>query len=95
MELHQLRYFVTVARTGDFSRAAEQCFVSQPSLSQQISKLERHLRQQLFERRSQGVTLTDAGRTLLAKATAILAAVDDAERELRESDRHGKQKEGE
>jgi LysR family hydrogen peroxide-inducible transcriptional activator len=86
MELHQLRYFVAVARTGNFSRAAEQCFVSQPSLSQQISKLERHLRQQLFERRSQGVTLTDAGRTLLAKATAILAAVDDAERELRESD---------
>jgi len=86
MELHQLRYFVAVARAGNFSRAAEQCFISQPSLSQQISKLERHLRQPLFERRSQGVTLTDAGRRLLEKATAILAAVDDTERELREAD---------
>ena|SRR5688572_33463191 len=40
MEMHQLRYVVAVARTGNFSRAAEQCHVAQPSLSQQIQKLE-------------------------------------------------------
>jgi LysR family hydrogen peroxide-inducible transcriptional activator len=39
MELHQLRYFLAVARTKNFSRAAEQCHVAQPSLSQQIMKL--------------------------------------------------------
>ncbi len=43
MEMHQLRYVVAVARMGNFSRAAEQCHVSQPSLSQQIQKLEDEL----------------------------------------------------
>jgi DNA-binding transcriptional LysR family regulator len=86
MELHQLRYFVAVARTGSFSRAAERCFVSQPSLSQQIQKLERRLGQQLFERLGRRILLTDAGRKLLDRAPAILAAVDDTERLIREND---------
>ena len=43
MEMHQLRYVVALARTGNFSRAAEQCHVAQPSLSQQIQKLEDEL----------------------------------------------------
>jgi LysR family transcriptional regulator, hydrogen peroxide-inducible genes activator len=43
MEMHQLRYAVAVVRAGNFSRAAEQCYVSQPSLSQQILKLEEEL----------------------------------------------------
>lgn len=85
MELHQLRYFVTVAVTGNFSRAAERCHVSQPSLSQQISKLERQLRQRLFDRLGRRVVLTNAGRLLLDRATAIVAAVDDAERQLRDA----------
>ena len=50
MEIHQLRYFVAVAEEGSFSQAAEREHVSQPSLSQQIHKLEEELNQQLFDR---------------------------------------------
>jgi len=50
MEIHQLRYFVAVAEEGSFSNAAEREHVSQPSLSQQIHKLEEELNQQLFDR---------------------------------------------
>ena len=82
MELHQLRYFVAVSQSGNFSRAAERCHVSQPSLSQQILKLERRLGQPLLNRLGRRAVLTDAGRLLLERATAILAAVDDAERRL-------------
>src|SRR5262245_54060580 len=90
MELHQLRYFVAVAHTGNFSRAAERCHVSQPSLSQQIQKLERGLGQPLFNRLGRRAVLTDAGRLLLDRATAILSSLDDAERRLRAGDEeHG------
>jgi LysR family hydrogen peroxide-inducible transcriptional activator len=85
MELRQLRYFVAIAQAGSFSRAAERCLVSQPSLSQQIQNLERQLGQRLFERLGRRILLTEAGRTLLERATAILAAVDDTEKLLRES----------
>jgi LysR family hydrogen peroxide-inducible transcriptional activator len=86
MELHQLRYFVAVAHTGNFSRAAELCHVSQPSLSQQIQKLERHLGQRLLDRLGRKAVLTDAGRLLVDRATAILAAVDDARNRLKDFD---------
>src|SRR5262245_56532997 len=86
MELHQLRYFAAVAQAGNFTRAAEKCHVSQPSLSQQIQKLERWLRQPLFHRLGRKAVLTDAGRLLLDRATAILAGVEDAERRLRAGD---------
>jgi LysR family transcriptional regulator, hydrogen peroxide-inducible genes activator len=84
MEMHQLRYFVAVAQTGSFSRAAEACFVSQPSLSQQIAKLEKSVGQRLLDRLARGVHLTDAGRQLLDSALSILATVDDAERRLKD-----------
>jgi LysR family hydrogen peroxide-inducible transcriptional activator len=86
MEMHQLRYFVAVAQTGNFSRAAELCYVSQPSLSQQIQKLERGLGQRLFDRLGRRVLLTEAGRLLLDRATTILAAVEDAKSRLRDAD---------
>jgi LysR family hydrogen peroxide-inducible transcriptional activator len=86
MELHQLRYFVAVAQTGNFSRAAERCHVSQPSLSQQILKLERRLGQPLLNRLGRRAVLTDAGRVLLDRALAILAAVDEAERRIVDGD---------
>ncbi|MFA9480205.1 LysR family transcriptional regulator [Phycisphaerales bacterium AB-hyl4] len=79
MELHQLRYFVAVAELEHFTRAAARCRVSQPSLSQQIMKLERDLGQPLLERLGRSVRLTDAGRSLYGRATAILRLVDEAQ----------------
>ncbi|MCX7664010.1 MAG: LysR family transcriptional regulator [Gemmataceae bacterium] len=86
MELHQLRYFVSVAKLGNFSRAAEECYISQPSLSQQIQKLERILGQRLLDRLGKRAVLTEAGRVLFDRAVSILAAVEDAEREVRDFD---------
>src|ERR1700730_15018900 len=77
MEIHQLRYFVAVADLGSFTRAAEKCLVAQQSLSQQIIKLERELRQPLLERLGRTVRLTEAGRALYTQAVSVLAAVDD------------------
>ena len=82
MEIHQLTYFVAVAETGGFSRAAKRCSVAQPSLSQQIIKLEQELDQQLFDRLGRTVTLTEAGQLLLPRARAILAEVQGIERRL-------------
>lgn len=78
MEIHQLRYFVAVAEEGSFSHAAEREHVSQPSLSQQIHKLEAELNQQLFDRLPRSVVLTEAGRCLLDYARHILNGIADA-----------------
>ncbi len=90
MELHQLRYFVTVADLGNFTRAAEKCFVAQPSLSQQIIKLEKELGQPLLERLGRKARLTDAGEILYEKAVKILASVDDAKRQVTEGAESGR-----
>jgi LysR family hydrogen peroxide-inducible transcriptional activator len=76
MELHQLRYFVAVARLLSFSRAAERCHVSQPALSQQVMKLEDELGERLFERSKRKVELTAAGELFLEHA---LRVADDVE----------------
>ena len=80
MELHQLRYFVAVADEGSFSRAAAKVRVAQPSLSQQIRKLEAEVGQPLFDRLPRSVVLTEAGRCLIDYARQILASVGDARR---------------
>jgi LysR family transcriptional regulator, hydrogen peroxide-inducible genes activator len=59
MELHQLRYFCAIADTGSFSRAAQNSHVSQPSLSQQIRKLEDELGARLFDRLGRSVRLNE------------------------------------
>jgi len=84
MEMHQLRYFVAVAQANSFSRAAKACFVSQPSLSQQIAKLEAELGQRLLDRLGRSVQLTDAGRQLFDSALTILATVEDAKRRMKD-----------
>jgi len=72
---------VAVARTRNFSRAAEQCHISQPSLSQQIQKLEDELGERLFDRMKREARLTAHGEAFLHHAVAILAEVDAARRE--------------
>jgi LysR family hydrogen peroxide-inducible transcriptional activator len=78
MEIHQLRYFCAVARTGSFTRAAEEEGISQPSLSQQIAKLERDVSAKLFDRLGRRVQLTESGEALLPQAHAILRQMNDA-----------------
>jgi LysR family hydrogen peroxide-inducible transcriptional activator len=78
MELHQLRYFCAVAETSSFSRAAEQSHVSQPSLSQQILKLEDELGARLFDRLGRSVRLTELGKTFLPRARAVLRELEAA-----------------
>jgi LysR family hydrogen peroxide-inducible transcriptional activator len=82
MEMHQLRYVVAVARARNFSRAAEQCHVSQPSLSQQILKLEDELGERLFDRMKRQAKLTPSGAAFLRRAARILEEVDAAKREV-------------
>lgn len=83
MELHQLRYFVAVAEAGSMTLAARRCHVAQPSLSQQIRKLEETLGVTLFDRLGRGVVMTDAGRALLPRARRILAEVRETGENLR------------
>lgn len=84
MELHQLRYFLALAKTGNFSRAAESCHVAQPSLSQQILKLEKDLGEQLFERKPRRALLTPAGEVFRARAEKVLHELHEARREVRD-----------
>ncbi|MBD5781841.1 LysR family transcriptional regulator [Pelagicoccus sp. NFK12] len=86
MELHQLRYFLAVAEEGNFTRAAEKCFVSQPSLSAQIIKLEGELGQKLFNRLGRRAELTRAGEFLETRARNILMEVENAERQIKENE---------
>ena len=93
MELHQLRYFVAVAETGSFTRAAEREGVTQPTLSEQVIRLEsqdKGIGKRLFDRLGRKVVLTDAGQLLLAHAQSILAAVGEAERAVRDSGEGGR-----
>ena len=84
MELRHLAYFVAVADYQHFTRAAEALHIAQPSLSQQIRKLEEEIGSTLFERARGQVTLTEAGKHLLPHARALLARAKEAERELAE-----------
>ncbi len=82
MELHQLRYFLAIARTASFTRAAEACHVSQPSLSAQVAKLEDELGGPLFERLRSGAKLTARGQVFLPRATEALRQLEQGRGEL-------------
>jgi len=71
MEMHEVRYFLAVARTLNFTRAAEECHVAQPSLSRAIKKLEAELGGDLFRRERALTHPTDLGRLMLPALTQI------------------------
>src|SRR5256714_15422975 len=82
LDVKRLKVLREVARTGSFSAAAEELGYTQPAISQQISALEREAGTRLLQRGARGVTLTDAGRSLVDHSDAILARLAAAEEEL-------------
>lgn len=84
MEMHQLAYFESVSRHLHFTRAAEELNVAQPSVSQQIRKLESELGAPLFHRMKPRVALTEAGKTFLPHARAVLRQLEEARVEVQE-----------
>src|SRR5580658_783761 len=86
MEFHQLRYVCAVAETGNFSRAAERCKIAQPSLSQQVLKLERDLGAKLLDRLGRSIRLTEAGRVFIPHARAILEQMEMARSSVADKD---------
>ena len=85
LELRHLRYLVAVAEAGTFTRAAERLFIAQPTLSQQIGRLEQIVGTPLLHRGRDGVRLTAAGAVLLDAARDVLAAVDHAASQTRQA----------
>ena len=90
LKLEALEQFVAVARTRNFTRAAEELHLSQSALSRSIQKLEEQLGQPVFERKPREVLLTDLGTLLLKRATDILKLVEDTFSELSEAGRRGR-----
>jgi len=84
MEVHQLRYFCAVAHHGTFTRASKAEHVAQPSLSQQILKLEAELGARLFDRLPRSARLTKFGHAFLPRAERILRQLEEAKREVRD-----------
>ncbi|QEY24633.1 LysR family transcriptional regulator [Neisseria animalis] len=76
MNLKQLQYFQSIARSGSYTRAADELGVAQPVLSRQIRLLEIELRQNLLTRHGRGVTLTESGRILLEHCRIILQQIE-------------------
>lgn len=82
MELRQLQYALQIAAEKNFSRAAEKLHIAQPSLSQQLSKLEKELGVLLFQRNTNSVELTHAGTAFMEKAQMILDMVGQLTKEM-------------
>lgn len=84
MELRVLRYFLTLAREENISKAAEALYITQPTLSRQLAELEKELGAQLFIRGKRGITLTEEGMLLRRRAEEMAELEDKVQREFRE-----------
>ncbi|AJY77119.1 LysR family transcriptional regulator [Paenibacillus beijingensis] len=82
MELRQLQYVIQIAKEKNFSRAAEKLHIAQPSLSQQLSKLEKEIGVLLVRRTTNSVELTHAGSVFVDKAQSIIDSVEQLKREM-------------
>ena len=85
MNKNQLKYFVAAAETQSFTKAADQFYISQTAITQQIHALEESLDCQLFDRSTRPVTVTPAGRAFLVEAKAIIEHMDRAQEKVREA----------
>jgi DNA-binding transcriptional LysR family regulator len=85
VELRHLRYFVAVVDAGTFTRAAERMFIAQPTLSQQIRRLEELVGAPLLQRRREGVRPTEAGAVLLEESRVVLSLLDHGVRRTRQA----------
>lgn len=83
MNLTQMRYAKAVAETGSFTQAAEQCYVTQPTLSNGIAQLEQELEERLFTRTTRAVSLTPFGKHILPFISMVLEAHDSLLHETR------------
>ncbi|MGF1579753.1 MAG: LysR family transcriptional regulator [Gemmataceae bacterium] len=90
MDINQLHYFLKIVEHGNFTRAAEDCGISQPAISQQVAKLEEELGQPVLERQGRRVTLTQAGEVLFYRAEKILQLVDDAKSQITDDGQTGR-----
>ena len=91
MDLRQLRYFVAVATTRNFTRAAELVHIAQPPLSRQIQLLEEELEVQLFQRNSRPIRLTEAGRVFYEQSLQVLQRVEQMKNTARQTGRSDRQ----
>jgi DNA-binding transcriptional LysR family regulator len=90
ISLRQLRFFTALAETGNFSRAAERMFVSQPALSAGIRQIEEHLGMRLFDRSTHHVSLTEAGAAFVPHALRLLKTADNAFIDMSDAATRGK-----
>src|SRR5262249_32467986 len=82
LSMRQIRAFLHVARTGNFTRAAERAHMTQAGLSILVREVERQIGARLFDRTTRAVRLTEAGRRLATVAESVLQQLDDAEAEV-------------
>jgi len=88
MELKEFTYVSMLARCGSFTKAASKLFITQPALSNYINKLEEELGVRLFDRSSNPLVLTYAGKQYLKRAKVILSQIEDMKREMRDITHH-------
>ena len=86
MELLQLRYFLTVARTLNISHAAKHHMIPQPAMSKTISRLERELGTPLFHRYKNRLSLTDEGKAFYLSVSTSLNGIDSAVQQINQAD---------
>ena len=84
MNTNQLRYFVTAAECRSFTKAADQFYITQTAITQQIHALEDSLGVPLFDRSSRPISLTPAGSAFLSDARSILGRIDQAVNRIQE-----------
>jgi LysR family hydrogen peroxide-inducible transcriptional activator len=90
MDLFLLRNFLRIIELGSLTRAAEECGLSQPALSQQVARLEKSLGRPLFDRHGRELRLTEAGRLLQQRAETLLTLWENTTRELLDDDEGGR-----